>query len=87
MDTLLFRYAESTSYNYLASGKLQNIGEETLLLRVKVTFLAADWSMRARGEYVDREDILKGKMPFNPFRDSVEIELQRRFENLCSGCL
>jgi len=57
LDNLLFKEAESITYNHLASGKLQNIGEEALLPFVKVIFLPVDWSMQARGQYVACEDI------------------------------
>jgi hypothetical protein len=54
---VLVKDAESITYNHLASGTLQNIGQEALLPFVKVTFLPVDWSMRAGGQYVAREDI------------------------------
>jgi hypothetical protein len=57
MVNLLFKDAESTTYNYLASGKLQNIGEEAPLPSIKVTFLTAEWNMWVGGQYVAREDI------------------------------
>jgi hypothetical protein len=54
---LLLEDAESTIRNHLASGKLQNAGEEALWPFVKVIFLPVDWSMWARGQYFAREDI------------------------------
>jgi hypothetical protein len=57
LDDLLFKVAESTIYNYLAPGKLQNIREEALLPFIKVTLLPVDWIMQARGQYLACEDI------------------------------
>jgi hypothetical protein len=57
MVNLLFKDADSTTYNYLGTGKLQNIGEEALLPSIKVTFLTAKCNMRAHRQYVALENI------------------------------
>jgi len=83
LDDLLFKDAESTIRNYLASGKLQNTGEEALRPFIKIIFLPVDWSMRVCGQYFAREGILnEKKMSCKPFPGTAEIERQRCFENL-----